>query len=443
MLMKKIIFILLTFLIALICLTSVNAIELNETNIDNQSMADENNEILSIDNNDEKYSDASSEYSDGSIRCKFSQSGYYYGETKLHVSLINSTDSSAAEGKDVEIYVNNEPWKTFTTNKNGAIDVNFNRLPGHYLLKAVLHDESELNIGSLDVTISKIPTNFALEQKSAYYKDTKLTFKLTNILTGKGVANEKIAVAFSNGKRVTIKTNAKGIGSYDVPFKPGTYSLTASTTSSYIDKNKVVLKNFPVGKTYLRFGVAKLSTTYDSGKTLNIKVTNYFNKHPMKGVKVYLNVYTGKKYKTVCLKTDSNGIARYNPSQLSIGIHKVVIKNGNAYMQGDERTTSINLYKAKLFISAPKIITDKNNTKTFKITVKNKETKRVMKNINVAVKVYTGKKFKIYNLKTNSLGQATLSVSSLSADTHNVIISAKAGLKHYSATARSSITINK
>lgn len=438
MLNRKIIFLFL--ILSVFTLTCVSAGEVNETDLENP-ITDENDYTLSSDATDEIISEASSQYSRNDMKCRFAQTGNYYGETKLQLSLTNTTTNTPFTGKDVEIYVDDELWKEFTTDSKGEISAEFKFPPKHYQLEARL-SESDLTIGKLDVTIAKTPSSFAIKQTSAYYKDCKITFQLTNMITKKGLANQKISVAFSNGKKVTLKTNSQGKVSYNVPFKPGTYSLTATTLSNSIAKNKVTLKKFTVAKTYLKIKADKLSTTYNSGKTLNIKVTNYFTNSPVKNLKLSLKVYTGKKYKTLSIATDSNGIAKYNPSSLSIASHKVIIKSADKYSDDlGGKTTTIKLAKAKLSITAPQITADEKSSKTMKITVKNKETQKAMKNVKLTVKVYTKKQPKTYNLKTNSKGQAAISTDSLNKSKHEVAISVKGDSKIAKASAKSSITI--
>ena len=61
-----------------------------------------------------------------------------------------------------------------------------------------------------------------------------------------------------------------------------------------------------------------------------MKVVDNNNK-PVSGVTVKLKVYTGKKYKTVTLTTNSKGIAYYGTSSLAVGSHKVVISVGTGF----------------------------------------------------------------------------------------------------------------
>ena len=85
----------------------------------------------------------------------------------------------------------------------------------------------------------------------------------------------------------------------------------------------------------------------------------------------------------------------------------------------------------------------KGASKYFQITVKNTKTKKVVSaGIPIKVKVYTGKTYKTYTLKTNSKGIAKLNVKSLKVGTHKVVIS-KGSSYTTAKSATSSIKITK
>ena len=80
--------------------------------------------------------------------------------------------------------------------------------------------------------------------------------------------------------------------------------------------------------------------------------------------------------------------------------------------------------------------------KYFKVTVKNTKTKKVIKGVKVKIKVYTGKKYKTYTVKTNSKGIANLNVKSLKVGSHKVVVSS-ANKYCVAKTAKSTIKITK
>ena len=185
---------------------------------------------------------------------------------------------------------------------------------------------------------------------------------------------------------------------------------------------------------------SKLSTTYGSGKYFKVKVIDSKAKKPASNVKLILKVYSGNKYKKITIKSDSNGIAKYHASMLGIGSHKVIVnvKDSKRFLS-KEKSSLIKITKAKLAISAPKFTSYYNENKKYKITVKNKESKKPMKNIKVTIKVFTGKKYKKYSLKTDNNGIVSINTKSLTKSKHNVVINIKATSKVKSASSKTYI----
>ncbi len=190
----------------------------------------------------------------------------------------------------------------------------------------------------------------------------------------------------------------------------------------------------------ISLSVSKLSTTYESGKYFKVKAIDSKTKKPVVNVKLILKVYSGKKYKKVTAATDSNGIAKYYASNLGIGTHKVTInvKDSKKFLS-KIKYSSIKISRAKLKISAPKITGYYNESKRYKIAVKNRESKKPMKSIKVMIKVFTGKNYKKYSLKTDKKGIVSFNMKSLPKGKHNVVINIKSTSKVKSAVLKTYI----
>ena len=187
----------------------------------------------------------------------------------------------------------------------------------------------------------------------------------------------------------------------------------------------------------ISLSVSKLSTTYGSGKYFKVKSIDSKTKKPVVNVKLILKVYSGKKYKKVTAATDSNGIAKYYASNLGIGSHKVIInvKDSKKFLS-KMKYSSIKISRAKLKISAPKITGYYNESKMYKIAVKNRESKKPMKSIKVMIKVFTGKNYKKYSLKTDKKGIVSFNMKSLPKGKHKVVINIKSTSKVKSAVLK-------
>jgi hypothetical protein len=190
----------------------------------------------------------------------------------------------------------------------------------------------------------------------------------------------------------------------------------------------------------ISLSVSKLSTTYGSGKYFKVKAIDSKTKKPVVNVKLILKVYSGKKYKKVTAATDSNGIAKYYASNLGIGTHKVTInvKDSKKFLS-KIKYSSIKISKAKLKISAPKITGYYKESKRYKIAVKNRESKKPMKSIKVMIKVFTGKNYKKYSLKTDKKGIVSFNMKSLPKGKHKVVINIKSTSKVKSAVLKTYI----
>ena len=190
----------------------------------------------------------------------------------------------------------------------------------------------------------------------------------------------------------------------------------------------------------ISLSVSKLSTTYGSGKYFKVKAIDSKTKKPVVNVKLIVKVYSGKKYKKIIAATDSDGIAKYYASNLGIGTHKVTInvKDSKKFLS-KIKYSSIKISRAKLKISAPKITGYYKESKRYKIAVKNRESKKPMKSIKVMIKVFTGKKYKKYSLKTDKKGIVSFNMKSLPKGKHNVVINIKSTSKVKSAVLKTYI----
>ena len=214
-----------------------------------------------------------------------------------------------------------------------------------------------------------------------------------------------------------------------------TQNVTVSDLNLNDSAQTVLAKNTSTGPKSVTLSPSKLSTTYRSGKYFKVKVIDSKTKNPVAKVKLILKVYTGKKYKKFIKTTDSKGIAKLYASTLSIGSHKVTVnvKDSKLYIS-KKKTSLIKISKAKPIISASNKTSYYKESKKYKIIIKNKESKKPMKNIKVLIKVYTGKKYKQYSLKTDENGTVGFNMKSLNKSKHKVIITVKATTKVKSAS---------
>ena len=235
------------------------------------------------------------------------------------------------------------------------------------------------------------------------------------------------------------RNNATGVVVNNESISDSMSIFNESAASNVSDHTELTKSNSAEPES-ISLSVSKLSTTYGSGKYFKVKAIDSKTKKPVVNVKLILKVYSGKKYKKVTVATDSNGIAKYHASNLGIGTHKVTINvKDSKKFSSKPKYTSIKISRAKLKISAPKITGYYKESKRYKISIKNKESKKPMKNIRVVIKVFTGKKYKKYSLKTNKKGIVSFNMKSLAKGKHKVVINIKSGSKVKSAVSKTYI----
>jgi hypothetical protein len=185
-------------------------------------------------------------------------------------------------------------------------------------------------------------------------------------------------------------------------------------------------------------------STFDSRKRFEVNVVEkrdgqYFH---VSYTKVVFKVYTGKIYKVYYYDGEnekySDAFFRIK-SALSVGKHKVVVLPDSPFFTFPEKTFTLTIEKAKTTVKAKKVTAKYKKSKYFKVTVKNKASGKVVSKIKIKVKVYTGKKYRAYTLKTDEKGVAKLNTKKLKRGTHKVVITSKN--KNYSISKKSKIKI--
>lgn len=119
----------------------------------------------------------------------------------------------------------------------------------------------------------------------------------------------------------------------------------------------------------------------------------------------------------------------------------LAVSSSDDVVKSSSTTNSKKTTKSDLSISAPKVTKVYKKNGVFKVTVKDKNTKKPVKGITLKIKVYTGNKYKTFKAKTNKNGIAKISTKSLSKGTHKVVVNAKATKKYKAKTVKSSIKI--
>ena len=166
---------------------------------------------------------------------------------------------------------------------------------------------------------------------------TAFHWKATTV-DGKTTSSLKVYAANDNGRLVGRSTGhlkdniifkGKFISKNKLPKVPSSKFLGTYKFGS-IDK---------LIKTQTTVTAPKLNMTFNESKTFEITVKDKKTKNPIKGLKLKLKINN----KVYTIKTDSKGVARFNPKSLGIGNYNVLIYSGNIkYFVSTKSTIKIN-----------------------------------------------------------------------------------------------------
>ena len=255
--------------------------------------------------------------------------------------------------------------------------------------------------------------------------------------------NAKVSIRVYTGD--TYKTyyayvDEKGIASIKVPHPAvGTHKVMI-----YVNNKNMGSSSIKVTKSNATVYAPKKTVKRKANSYFYIKVSD-FTGALVKNTTIKVNVFTGKKVKTYSVKTNTKGVAKISTRKLALGTHKVIINSTNKNIKV-YRSTKIIVKRSlakrvlKITASAPaKTVKYKANSY---FTIKVSDYYGFLKrNLKLNVKVYTGKKYVKYTVKTNSSAIAKIKTNKLTIGTHKVTINS--GNKSYNLSKSSKIIVKK
>ena len=379
-----------------------------------------------------------------------------YGTTKkVKITVTNAKTGEAVSGIILKLSMPQTSGKTyyFQTNTNGTSEITVSQLVGGtYDMTVQNNDTKNINKKTVKGSITITPKPVVITAKSftmRYNSGTTQTIKITDKKTGKAINGAILLVKFDNNKKKTylVQTNSKGIFKLSsipgLDLAVGKHKMTISTADTRY-KGSTVTKTITVKKASAKITAKKVTAYYKGGKYFTVKVTNKQNKHAIYNAKVNIKIFVSKnRFYNYSGSTGTNGVIKLSLNNLKPGSYKVVVSGIDSKNFAAKKVNSkIVVKKAPTKFISKKLTAKKGAKKYFKVTAKNKKTKKVIKGIKIKIKVYTGKKYKTYTVKTNKKGIAQISTKSLKVGTHKVVI--KSANKYCVAkTTKSSIKITK
>jgi len=376
----------------------------------------------------------------------------YRTNKNVTITVTNKDNKEAVPGIILKLYMPQTSGKTyyFQTDSNGQSKISVNSLVvGKYDVTVSNNDTKNIKNAktSSQITITPnavIKTNKA---KTVWYNTGKTaTIKIVDKKTGKALANVIIVVQLYTGKKsvaYAFPTNKKGIVSFSASLAVGKHKMVVQTADGNYSASKVT-KYITVKKASAKFKAPKLSTYYKGNKYFTVTLKNAKNNKAIYDAKVNIKVFVSQyKYYNYNGRTGANGQIRLSLDNLKPGTYNVIVSKGESKnYTAKEITSKIVIKKTPTKLIPKKTTAKKGAKKYFQVTVKNTKTKKVIKGVKLNLKVYTGKKYKTYTVKSNSKGIAKLNVKSLTVGTHKVVVNS-ANKYCVAKTAKSTIKITK
>ena len=358
--------------------------------------------------------------------------GAIYAAGSESISGCSFTNNFALYG--AAIYANGNTVKNSYFKNNNA-KTKANDIYNATALDCTFASYSSKSLFETKIVKSPKP-KLTVSQSGKYFGEKTITVKVIDTNNNnKAISGASVTLKFSNGKKVTLKTNSKGIATYNMAFAPKTYKVTATYKSASAKLAKVKITKAPS-----KITAKKVKTAYGV-KYLKIKVTNTKTKKAVNGAKLLVKAYTGKKAKKIYVTTDSKGIAQYGGGELKAGKHKIAVKSATSGIKAKGASSQMTITKSKATIAAAKMSATAGESKYFTVKVTGSK-KKALHDVKVLLKIYTGKKAKSVYLTTDSKGTAKYNAKGLGIGSHKVVISVKtAAVKAKSKTSQ--ITVKK
>ena len=331
--------------------------------------------------------------------------------------------------------------------KDGKISAKYLTV-GKHLVELSTKNNVKSTIVKTNLTVTTIPTVIKITSASTIYYNTgyTLNFKVTD-KSGKSISDVYVLVQIYTGSKYNnyiFQTNKYGNVNIKAPLTVGSHKIVITSADSRYSANSVT-KTITVKKASAKISAPKVTAYYNSGKYFTIKLMNTKKSNaPIYAAKLNIRVYVTKySYYNYNGQTGVDGKIKLALDSLKPGTYKVEVRGADSKDFTVSKVTSqIVVKKAPTKLYPVKLTAKKGKTTYFKVTVKNYKIKKVISGVKVKIKVYTGKKYKTYTVKTNSKGIAQLNVKSLTTGTHKVVVTS-ANKYCVAKAAASSIKITK
>ena len=189
-------------------------------------------------------------------------------------------------------------------------------------------------------------------------------------------------------------------------------------------KTQIALNNDLKSAAFVKLVASDFTVSFNSSKKMTVKLLYADSNKPVANFLICLKVKNNGKTLSYNARTNDKGIATFSRlSLLTVGTHTLAFTSNGEVFEFPKKTVKAKVIKASTTVRAPKVTSKYKKSKYFKATVKIKANKKLLKGVKVKIKVYTGKKYKTYTVKTNTKGIAQINTKGLKKGKHKVVIS--------------------
>ena len=240
----------------------------------------------------------------------------------------------------------------FQTNSKGEISFSASLTVGkHKMIINSADNRYDAKQVTPTITVKKATGKFTAKKVTTYYKAGKyFTLKLTNTKKKKPIYDAKVNIKIFISKNRYYNYNGKTGMNGQIKLlldtlKPGSYKVVISCADKKDYSAKEITSKIVIKKAPAKLTPKKMTAKKGAKKFFQVKVKNKKTKKVIKGVKVKIKVYTGKKAKTFTAKTNAKGIAKISTAKLKVGKHKVVVTSANKYVVAKKAKSTIKIKK--------------------------------------------------------------------------------------------------
>ena len=259
-----------------------------------------------------------------------------YTDSRKFTATFYKSNGKALAKKTVKFRINGKTYKVKTNSKGKASLSLKNLAKGTY--KIIIYNADGLKKTNKVKVIKSSKTSLTSKDYLFLKKDKKrVKVKLLNQF-GYAPAKGKVIKLAINGKKLTAKTNAKGVATFKLPtLKSGVYNVKYTFSKSGYYKASSVKDKVTVIPTKNPTYTVKSTTLFGHGAGTPFKVALTAGKVPISNRKVTINVNGESVTKT----TNSKGIVSL-PIHLAIGEYSVKYSNkGSSKLNAKSGSTQI------------------------------------------------------------------------------------------------------